>query len=250
MSDDLEHLGRLDDPDPPAATASHRTEVARRAHRRRAQRATLSGGAGLVAVLLAVGLSVALVGSGSSRPERSAGGPDVTVPGSAHASTSAGPGHAGPLAGSANGTEFAPSQSNAAPTPAPCPADATIPSEQAGRYCGPTPTAGNGLGPNGECTGHETDPPCGPGVVAGTYYAYTLPVRCDGVVLVDGRRWYSELTPPATEQDIDVWMLLSAAGQLRWIGPEGSGGLVPDTGQAAPTCSDDADTSPSSGTSG
>ncbi len=88
-------------------------------------------------------------------------------------------------------------RSGPAPVPPPCPADQSQPAMN-GRFCGPNPTRGTGLGPSGECTGRETTPPCGPGMIAGRYYAYTLPGRCDGSLILDGRRWRSELPPPDT----------------------------------------------------
>ena len=106
-----------------------------------------------------------------------------------------------------------------------------------GGYCGPVPVPGNGLGPNGECTGRETNAPCGPGVVVGRYYAFTLPGACDGVIHFDGRVWISELPPPTKVADFDVWMRLDPNGELRFIGPKGSVGFMPDHGQPRGTCS-------------
>jgi hypothetical protein len=105
-----------------------------------------------------------------------------------------------------------------------------------GRYCGPLPTPGNGLGPNGECTGRETTVPCAAGVVPGKYYTFTLPGRCDGVIVFDGRRWISELPPPTDVPDFDVWMRLDPNGGLGFIGPRGAVGFNPDNGQAPGAC--------------
>src|SRR6266498_2932754 len=54
-------------------------------------------------------------------------------------------------------------------------------------FCGPPHAAGNGAGPEGVCLGTETAPPCGPGAVPGRYYPCTLPLRCDGLVVFDGK---------------------------------------------------------------
>jgi hypothetical protein len=121
------------------------------------------------------------------------------------------------------------------PTVAPCPAHATTPSMHGG-YCGPAPYPGDGLGPDGVCTGREASAPCGPGVVPGRYYAYSLPVRCSVPVVFDGRRWWPQLTPSATGTAVDVWIALQPDGSAGWIGPEGAEGLTPDTGQPAPAC--------------
>jgi len=121
----------------------------------------------------------------------------------------------------------------AARMPAPCPPDSDTPSVATGIYCGPTPPAGNGLGPNGECDGNETVPPCGPGAVVGTYYAYTQPRDCAGnPIHFDGRLWYSLLKPHTNWPDIDVWMALQPDGTLEAISSEEMIGFAPDTGQA------------------
>jgi hypothetical protein len=106
-----------------------------------------------------------------------------------------------------------------------------------GRFCGPTPTRGTGLGPSGECTGRETSPPCGPGMVAGRYYAYTLPGRCDGRLILDGRRWRSELPPPKPVPDMYVWVSVDRGDQhAGFISPKGSVSFEPDHGTPASTC--------------
>jgi hypothetical protein len=120
--------------------------------------------------------------------------------------------------------------------PPPCPVPSPEPSMATGGYCGPVPPPGNGLGPNGECTGRETNAPCSAGVVPGRYYAFTLPGRCDGVIVFDGRRWISELPPPTNVPDFDVWMRLDANGGLGFIGPHGAVGFTPDHGQPRSVC--------------
>ena len=105
-----------------------------------------------------------------------------------------------------------------------------------GSFCGPAPGPGDGLGPNGTCTGKETVAPCGGGVVPGQFYSYTAPGTCSGLMTFDGKLWVSELPPPNPVPAFDVWILLSANGSVRWIAPTGSVGLEPYTGQALATC--------------
>ncbi len=121
--------------------------------------------------------------------------------------------------------------SSPGPRPRPCPPDQVEPSMATGSYCGPSPQRGNGLGADGVCTGQEAIPPCGPGVVPNQYYAYTVPGTCDGLIIFDGQRWVAELTPPTAVPDTYVWMQLSPESALRWIGPTGSVGYRPYTGQ-------------------
>jgi len=121
----------------------------------------------------------------------------------------------------------------AAPLPPPCPTDSNTPSMATGTYCGPAPRAGNGLGPNGECDGSESLPPCGPGVVVGAYYTYTQPQDCSGnPIHFDGRLWYSTLQPSTDRSDTYVWMALEPNDQLEAISPTESIGFKPDEGQA------------------
>jgi hypothetical protein len=127
-------------------------------------------------------------------------------------------------------------QSSPPPAPRPCPANQVEPSMATGSFCGPLPPRGNGLGADGVCTGQETTPPCGPGVVPNRYYAYTLPGKCDGLFIFDGRRWVAELTP-SPDANTYVWMQLSAADAVRWIGPTGSVGFRPYSGLPVAPCS-------------
>jgi hypothetical protein len=122
------------------------------------------------------------------------------------------------------------------PDPPPCPAHQATPTRASGRYCGPDPGAGNGSGPNGTCTGSETAPPCGPGVVPGQYYAYTMPGTCSGLATFDGRQWVSELPPPSATAVFYVWMRLDPTGSAGWISPSGAVGLAPYVGQALSGC--------------
>ena len=128
-------------------------------------------------------------------------------------------------------------RSGPAPVPPPCPADQSQPTMN-GRFCGPNPGRGTGLGPSGECTGRETTPPCGPGMIAGRYYAYTLPGGCDGSLILDGRRWRSELPPPEPVPDMYVWVSVDAGDRAGFISPNGSVGFEPDHGQPAVACND------------
>lgn len=105
-----------------------------------------------------------------------------------------------------------------------------------GSYCGPAPERGNGLGPDGECTGQEQGPPCGAGTVAGKYYAYTLPGHCQAVIFFDGKKWLSELPPPSDAPDSYVWMAMTVGGRLGFIGPTGAVGYDPYTGSSLPAC--------------
>jgi hypothetical protein len=102
-----------------------------------------------------------------------------------------------------------------------------------GSYCGPPPHAGNGAGPDGTCTGNETTPPCGPGVMLSSYYAYTVPGHCESRIIFDGKPWISELPPPATALALYVWMRLDPGGRLYFIAPAGSVAFDADTGQPA-----------------
>ena len=124
-----------------------------------------------------------------------------------------------------------------APIPPPCAPNVTIPTDASGRYCGPIPPAGNGLGPDGACTGTEVTVPCGAGVTIGQYYAFTVPGGCDGLIIFDGQRWVSELAPSTPVPDFYVWMRLDADGTLRYISPTGSVGFNPYSGQTLNQCS-------------
>ena len=129
------------------------------------------------------------------------------------------------------------SESTPAPIPPPCAPNVTVPTFATGRYCGPTPPAGNGLGSEGVCSGAELTVPCAAGVTIGQYYAFTVPGGCDGLIIFDGRSWVSELSPPTPVPDFYVWMRLGADGTLRYISPTGSVGFTPYTGQSLNQCS-------------
>ena len=107
-----------------------------------------------------------------------------------------------------------------------CPA-ITFPAFVGGSFCGPPPGPGNGNGPAGSCTGNETAPPCGPGMVAGRNYAYTLIGTCANDY-IDGRWWANEL--PGGSTPVDVWVSVNGVrDQAGWMGPNGAVGFRPTT---------------------
>ncbi len=177
--------------------------------------------------------TVGSLGRGSAPAELSPLGPSTkTLNDQSTAATGAGSGSASAsAAGAPNSAPSSPGFSPA-PTVAPCP----NPTWTGGQYCGPSPQPGSGRGPGGQCSGHETAPPCGPGAVVGTDYAYTLPVRCDGRIIFDGRRWDSDLLPPANGPAVWGWMRLGPGGQLRFTGPDGTIGFTPGLGKPRPSC--------------
>jgi len=204
--------------------------VERRAarRRRRVREAVVAG----TVVLLGGG---AAVGYGlSTGPQRTVAGPaGRSVPSTATSTTGPADATATQSQGVATGRG---GPGAVPPTPLACPADRSTPTARDGHYCGPAPHAGNGSGPDGICTGTETVPPCGPGVVPGRYYAYTIPGTCSGLITFDGRRWVSELPPPRAVPDFTVWMGLGPSGTPRWIGPDGSVGFRPYVGQVLAQC--------------
>jgi hypothetical protein len=108
----------------------------------------------------------------------------------------------------------------------------TFPASVGGMFCGPSPGPGNGHGTGGSCLGNETAPPCGAGMVAGRYYAYTLIPTC-GYDYVDGRWWRNEL--PGGAEPVHVWVSVNAARiGAGWIGPNGAVGFQPSS---ATSCS-------------
>jgi hypothetical protein len=131
------------------------------------------------------------------------------------------------------------------PLPPACPAHQNAPTFNE-TFCGPTPPPGDGFGPSGECTGRETAPPCGPGMIPNRYYAYTLPGRCDGRLILDGGHWRSELPPQMPVPDMYVWVSISTDGRTAgFISPNGSVGIEPDTGQPPSVCTTNTPPTPS-----
>lgn len=205
-------------------------DVERRA-RRRKRRAREFIGAAVVMLLSGIGVAgyalnqaPHLAANGPANASRPAPVSTSTVPvGSPYAQSS------GLSAGRAD--EIAPSLSLP-----PCPAHQANPTRATGSYCGPDPGAGDGAGPDGTCNGTEQAPPCGPGVIPGRYYAYTMPGTCSGLVTFDGRQWVSELPPPSPTADYFVWIRLDPRGSVGWISPSGAVGLTPYVGQVLGGC--------------
>jgi hypothetical protein len=135
--------------------------------------------------------------------------------------------------------DVVPSQPGRTPPPAgqDCPPDATEPAMADGSYCGPEPRAGDGLGPDGVCTGRETAPPCGPGVEPGRWYPYTLAIGCDAHTIFNGRRWLSTLGPPAAEQTPrPVWIKLRSPDDAGVLSPTMAIDYRPDPDGPATSC--------------
>jgi hypothetical protein len=222
-------VGALAAPTGPADPAGVTASVVHRVARRRRRTRLAAAAAGVVVVVGVTAGAFAAVGNGGS-PMRSEAGPSAPV---APRPTRNGPSNTfGPVHSSPSNGAQAPGAG-----PVSCPPRSTAPTLVGGELCGPPPPAGNGFGVDGECTGRETTPPCGPGVVPGRYYAYTVPGSCTGLVIFDGRRWVSELPPPSPVAPFPVWMRLDTSGQmLGSIGPDGAVGYVPDTGQPLDAC--------------
>jgi hypothetical protein len=219
---------------PPATSTGVLLEVRRRVSRRRRVREVIGG---VAVVLVGGGTAVGLVVSSNPQmaaaPPTHVSTPSTTVP----ASTTA------PFAAGSSGADGNPSTgynfgglSARPPTPGPCPRDQKTPTVAGGGFCGPVPSSGNGLGPSGTCNGQETHPPCGPGVIPGQFYAYTMPGTCSGPITFDGEQWVSLLPLASPIPAFDVWIQLSANGSVRWIAPSGAVGLVPFTGQVLTPC--------------
>ncbi len=103
----------------------------------------------------------------------------------------------------------------------PAPPEPTRPDGEPGR--------GNGSGPDGECTGRETVPPCGPGAEAGRFYPYTWRRPCDEVIVFDGRRWQSGMPPPVPQGAVHAWARFDGA-EVRLRTSSASVGFVPEGG--------------------
>jgi hypothetical protein len=74
-------------------------------------------------------------------------------------------------------------------------------------------------------------------MVPGTEYAYSLPGRCDGRLILDGRQWRSELPPDHPVHDLYGWVSISADRRhAGWFGPQGALGIDLDTGQPVNGC--------------
>ncbi|MGH2719014.1 MAG: hypothetical protein ACRDJU_10575 [Actinomycetota bacterium] len=99
----------------------------------------------------------------------------------------------------------------------------------------PAPADGNGFGPGGECTGRETVPPCGPGMVMDRYYSYSVPSVCGGKLVANGQLWAPELPLPPSMNRQTFWIALGASGTGGVMGPNGAVGFLPAPGSPA-TC--------------
>jgi hypothetical protein len=206
-------------------------DVERRAVRRKRRVREL-----VAAGVVVVGGGVVALGFGlSSGPPGTFAGPAVTSTTSTTLSSTSG--LAGTTAAQSDGMGPGLHAGSAPPTPPPCKANQRTPTTATGRFCGPAPGPGNGSGPDGTCSGTETSPPCGPGVVPGRYYAYTMPGTCSGLITFDGKQWVSELPPPTVVPNFYVWMNLGASGTLGWISPKGAVGFEPYVGQTLKACS-------------
>jgi hypothetical protein len=177
---------------PPATSSGVFEDVQRRVARRRRRVREVIGAA-----------LVVLVGGGTAAGLALTASPQLAAPHFAHATTvpsstsSSSPSLQNKLAAGATSGHL----DRPAPTPPPCPANQIVPTMASGRFCGPTPPPGNGLGASGLCTGQETAPPCRAGAVVGRFYAYTVPGTCIGLMTFDGRQWVSELPPPSPVPD-------------------------------------------------
>lgn len=135
------------------------------------------------------------------------------------------------------GSQPGPGRRQAPPVPVPCPTYAPNPTDANGTFCGPDPGPGNGDGPDGICTGQEAAPPCGPGMVPGTFYEYSLPPGCS--MFLDGRPWYSGL-PLGNVTNMWVYLTDDRFQQsptdeiARVVGPTGAISLIPGTAPACP----------------
>jgi hypothetical protein len=211
-------------PEPPTPRADRLARVQRRGTglRRRRRLATAVAGLAATAILAGVasqltvdrgGVDVVAADQSGSVPAAS-GSPSPARPGDVV------PSEPGRTPAPARPGDVVPSEPGRTPPPAgqDCPPDATEPTMATGSYCGPDPRAGNGLGPDGVCTGRETAPPCGPGVEPGRWYPYTLAIGCDAHTIFNGQRWLSTLGPPPGEEaPRPVWIKLhspDAAGVL------------------------------------
>lgn len=230
FSDDLDRRLRdlLQATGLPVATTGVVESVRCRAARRR-RRARVGGV--LAAAMVAIGVVGGItwtVGDGWASGRLATGAP-TSIASQGHVNASS----------PAQSARSSAARAHPAPRPAPCPSGLTIPSVSTGSYCGPPPPEGNGLGPGGECTGKETIAPCGPGVVPGRYYAYTLPASCDGLIIFDGRKWLSELphSSPSTSYQ-RVWMAMRGGpvASTGFISPYGVVGFIPYVGQPIPSC--------------
>ena len=141
------------------------------------------------------------------------------------------------------GTSSAGSSTYAGPAGS-CPIGLTSPAlptvDVGSTYCGPEPSPGNGTGVDGSCAGTETTPPCGPGVVPGRMYSFTLFGSCWTTIRFDGQQWLSQLPIPTlasptvptafpdplpASRTTHVWMFLQETGEPRYVNDDGTVGF-------------------------
>jgi hypothetical protein len=243
----------LDDPHPVAPGPEHRAAVERRAGRlaaaRRSRRQRMVGAGLAVVAILGVG-SVVAVRSEGSHGSRSA------LPALRHVPAPAGSPSATPTTGNrAAGTIPAPmspqlnsngavsatgttSATGCVGTDA-CRYGVIPPSFVDGTLRGEIPPAGTGAGTDGACTGAETAPPCASGVVAGRFYAATIPTGCGHPTVFDGRTWWSNRTsvPGARGETVHAWLRLASDRTVDVVAPFGALTLTPVTKRSPKRCS-------------
>ena len=77
------------------------------------------------------------------------------------------------------------------------------------------------------------------------YYAYSLPGRCDGRLILNGGRWRSELPPEMPVPDLYGWVSINANGRSAgWMSPQGAIGIDPEAGQPPTVCTTNAPPTP------
>jgi len=120
-----------------------------------------------------------------------------------------------------------------------CPYGAVPPSFAHGTFRGEIPPAGTGAGPDGACTGAETAPPCAAGVMAGRFYAATIPTGCGHPTVFDGRMWWSDRTsvPGARGATVHAWLRLAGERTVDVVAPFGALTLTPVTTRSPKRCS-------------
>lgn len=210
---------RLDDPSPPSPDDRHRAEVARRSARIARTRRHRRGSA-VVALLVVVGLGVAITAGHTASPGRhvTASAPTRPVPALGTA-TSSTPAQAIPRNnGQAAGASTAAPEFNVQ-----CAAAEGPPTSGPWTGCEPAAPPGTGHGPGGRCDGSERSAPCGPGAVTGRAYAVSLPTGCVRDVVFAGHRWDATTgVPGPAGSTVHAWMRLVAPGRAESTGPAGT----------------------------
>jgi hypothetical protein len=230
-------------PEPPTPRADRLARVQRRGSALRRRRRLTTAAAGLAATAVLVGVTSQLTLE-RGRLDVVAADQSGSVPQTSATPSPARPGDVVPsdpadAPAPARPGDVVPPAPGRVPPPAgqDCPPDVTEPTMTNGGYCGPEPQAGNGLGPDGVCTGRETAPPCGPGVEPGRWYPYTLALSCDAHTIFNGQRWLSTLGPPPAEQTPrPVWIRLDSPEHAGVLSPTTAGGYRLDPDGPATSC--------------